>query len=262
MSVAIYDSGVGGLSIYREIKRAGISSDCLFVSDNQGYPYGTKPEGELLDRVLKVTQAIVATYSPSVLVIACNTASTVCLPHLRNVFNMPIVGVVPAIKPAASLSRSKTIGLIATPATVRRAYTQSLIDEFAEDCRVIKLGTSELVDMAEAKLRGESIDQDDLERILEPLIAEKNIDVVVLACTHFPLLSAEILSVFERHAHSIQLVDSGTAIARRVQTVLGEQVADTRPYKDRAAFTSLNQSKTFRDNLKSMGFDRIEELSV
>lgn len=262
MSVAIYDSGVGGLSIYREIKRASISSDCLFVSDNEGYPYGTKPEGELLDRVLKVTQAIVATYSPSVLVIACNTASTVCLPHLRNVFNMPIVGVVPAIKPAASLSRTRTIGLIATPATVRRAYTQSLIDEFAEDCRVIKLGTSELVDMAEAKLRGESIDQDELEQILEPLILEKNIDVLVLACTHFPLLSVEISNVFARHEKTIKLVDSGEAIARRVESVFNVQLENSERSIDRAVFTRLNQSKTFQDNLKSMGFDRIEGLSV
>ena len=162
MRVAVYDSGVGGLSILQALMQSLPDLEYLFVSDNAAYPYGTKAEDEVLARANVVVRELIDRYSPEALVIACNTASTVCLPSLRSRFDIPIIGVVPAIKPAAQESSSKTIGLLATPATIKRAYTQGLIDEFAENCEVIRVGSSRLVDIAEMKLRGQDVSNDEL----------------------------------------------------------------------------------------------------
>src|SRR5690606_22891926 len=150
---------------------------------------------------------------PKLAVVACNTASTVALPRLRSQFALPIVGVVPAIKPAARLSANRIIRLLATPGTVARPYTQKLIDQFAADCEVIRVGSSELVEQAERKLRGEPVDLDLLRRIMAPII-EGGADTVVLGCTHFPLLQQELQLAAGR---PLQWVDSGAAIARRVK---------------------------------------------
>ena len=152
--IVIFDSGVGGLSIYQEVVKKCPNHDYVFVSDNLAFPYGTKPEAELIERVVSVVKVVEEQYKPDLLVVACNTASTIALPSLRSRFNFPIVGVVPAIKPAAKLTKSKVIGLLATPGTIARSYTQSLIDDFAQDCTVVKVGSSKLVGMAEQKICG------------------------------------------------------------------------------------------------------------
>lgn len=218
--IAVFDSGVGGLSILRELIKKMPGHEYVFISDNAAFPYGTKQEAELISRVNLVMTRVIESIDPDIVVIACNTASTLVLPSLRQTYSIPFVGVVPAIKPAARITRSKTIGLLATPATVSRAYTADLISQFASDCEVITQGSSELVLLAEQKLAGEDIDKRQLFPILLPFIETPKCDVLVLACTHFPLLGDEIESVFEANDHSIILLDSGQAIARRVEELL------------------------------------------
>jgi len=218
--ILVFDSGVGGLSIMQEIQTRIPAAEFIYASDNAAFPYGTKTEEELIVRVNEVMQALTTAYTIDIMVIACNTASTLTLPHLRRRFSQPIVGVVPAIKPAAALTRSGVIGLLATPATVARPYTHDLIREHAAHCRVISIGSSELVHIAEQKLRGDDFSREKIAQITQQLITAhhgQELDTLVLACTHFPLLRDEIAATLP---HSIQLVDSGEAIARRVEFLL------------------------------------------
>ncbi|MDV7106378.1 glutamate racemase [Vibrio sp. TH_r3] len=213
-TILIFDSGVGGLSVYQEVKKKLPNSNYIYVFDNQGYPYGELDHDVLISRVINLIRSVVQRHKIDIIVIACNTASTIVLPSLRQLFSIPIVGVVPAIKPASMIAQ-KSIGLIATPATISRKYTHQLIDKFSPNTQVLLLGTTELVHIAEAKLRGEFISVDLIRRILTPLIHK--IDVAVLGCTHFPLLKTEISQVF---GENVQLVDSGKAIATRVYSLL------------------------------------------
>ncbi|MFT7526108.1 MAG: glutamate racemase [Arenicella sp.] len=220
--IAIFDSGVGGLSIYSEVSRRLPGHEFVFVSDNQCYPYGNKAEDWLIERVQQLGQRVAERCSPDVFVVACNTASTVVLPALRETLAIPVVGVVPAIKPAAKLSKTKHLGLLATPGTIARAYTNDLIKEFAADCTVSKVGSGRLVELAEQKLRGEKIDLSVLEAELEPLLGDTKIDVLVLACTHFPLLSNEIEVILKVNNNSIKLIDSAKGIANRVSSLIDD----------------------------------------
>ena len=215
--ILVFDSGVGGLSILDAIQNHLPEHNYVFACDNAGFPYGTKTEDELLHRVDATLQALVHREQPDIIVVACNTASTLVLPRIRSRFSLPIVGVVPAIKPAAEISKSRVIGLLGTPGTVERTYTQQLIAEFAADCEVIKVGSSELVIMAEEALRGSLPDYELLGKILAPLFKHPALDTVVLACTHFPLISEALSQAAPKR---VRWLDSGDAIARRVATIL------------------------------------------
>lgn len=220
--VLVFDSGVGGLSILTEIRARVPSCELVYACDNAAFPYGTKSEAYLVERVDRVLRALVAETAPDIVVVACNTASTVALPRIRAHFHKPVVGVVPAIKPAARLSQSRVIGLLGTPGTVSRLYTQQLIDEFAADCVVLRVGSARLVEVVEDKLRGISANPEELRDIISPLFLDRDsvdtrIDVLVLACTHFPLLAAELAAAAPR---PVRWVDSGEAIARRVLSLL------------------------------------------
>ena len=258
--IVIFDSGVGGLSIYQEVVKKCPNHDYIFVSDNQAFPYGTKPEAELIDRVVNVVKALETQYKPDLLVVACNTASTVALPHLRSRFNFPIVGVVPAIKPAAKLSKSNVIGLLATPGTIERDYTNSLINEFAHDCSVIKVGSSRLVEMAEQKMSGNPIDLDEIEQELSPFFNYENLDFLVLACTHFPLLNNEISAVFKEKSNALRLIDSGIAIANRVSE-LCPNPKDQSGCGRVAVFTNKLKSDSLKLYLQKSGFNQVDLLT-
>lgn len=230
-SVLVFDSGVGGLSVLGEIARALPAARLVYAMDDAGFPYGTRTEGELLARLPDLLCDLVARSDPDIAVIACNTASTIALPALRTRLAIPVVGTVPAIKPAAEASRSRVIGLLGTPGTVRRGYTQGLIDEFAGDCTVFRHGSAELVALAEAKLRGAAVDPAAVAEAVAGLFAQPGsdeIDVVVLACTHFPLLGPELAAAT---AASIRWVDSGAAIARRAAALLQDNPG-RRPYRE------------------------------
>ena len=175
-------------------------------------------------------------YRPAIVVIACNTASTIALDHVRSALDLPVVGTVPAIKPAALASNSRVIGLLGTEATVRQPYVDNLIAKFAADCRVLRHGSAELVAMAEAKLRGHLPDPDAIKQALNALFAQPGgdeIDQLVLACTHFPLLADEISAA---SPNNVALVDSGRGIARRTAALLGTTSWTGKP-AGRAVFT-------------------------
>lgn len=216
--VLIFDSGVGGLSIFDAIRKHCPSLPLTFACDNEAFPYGPKEELELIERVEAVLTRLIQTIQPSIVVIACNTASTVALPRLRAKFSVPFVGVVPAIKPAAHLSKTRRIGLLATPGTVKRAYTHQLMREFAADCEFISVGSTALVELAEQHLRGQHIPLTSIENILAPFHVDykQRPDVIVLACTHFPLLSDQLRQALP---YEVQWIDSGDAIARRVASL-------------------------------------------
>jgi glutamate racemase len=214
------DSGLGGLTIVTAIRAALPNARLAYLCDNAFFPYGTRPDAELLAHFLDVMNRAIARVQPDLIVTACNTISTICLPQLRAATTIPVVGVVPAIKPAAQHSKRKVIGLLATPATINRPYTDDLIRSYAADCTMLKLGSAELVEMAEAKLLGAAVDRDHLRRILAPYFdrpVETQPDIVVLACTHFPLLRAELQ---EAGPAGVAWIDSGTAVARRVVDIL------------------------------------------
>jgi glutamate racemase len=219
-AVTLFDSGVGGLSIAAAI-RARLPGVRLDYSCDDGYfPYGEKPEAALIRRVGDVAAAAVERTNPQVFVVACNTASTVALPHLRERLAMPVVGVVPAVKPAARLSKRRIIGVLGTTGTTRRHYLQALIDEFAADCTVLKIGAPDLVELAEAQAIGEAVPDAEIARILAPFFdrpTAEQPDVLVLACTHFPLLRPALERVCPQ---GVMLVDSGSAIAERVAMLL------------------------------------------
>ncbi|WP_331352634.1 glutamate racemase [Cellvibrio sp. UBA7671] len=242
--ILVFDSGVGGLSVAREIQQRLPLNPLIYASDNAFFPYGTKGEAELIERVDLVINELLLGCPADILVIACNTASTLTLPHLRSKLNVPIVGVVPAIKPAALMSKTGVIGLLATPATVARPYTHELIREYAANCQVISLGSSELVQIAEQKLRGEAIDVNAIGRIAQELMRAdqaEQMDVLVLACTHFPLLKDELAQYLPTQ---LKLIDSGAAIARRVEFLLADAAEPPADYlpEHLAVFTKATEA--------------------
>ena len=213
--ILLFDSGVGGLSVLGHIRATLPVASIVYAADNAGYPYGTKSEVEIASRVPALLGRLVERFAPRLVVIACNTASTIALTHIRAALDIPVVGTVPAIKPAALASKTRVIGVLGTEATVRQLYVDRLSAEFASDCRVIRHGSAELVEMAEAKLRGISPDPAAIAQIMARLFNQpdgEQIDQLVLSCTHFPLLANEIAAASPA---GVTLVDSGEGIARR-----------------------------------------------
>lgn len=221
-TILVFDSGVGGLTVYREIQQLLPNYHYLYCLDNAFFPYSEKSEQQIIDRTLLICSQLINQYPIDLVVIACNTASTVVLPTLRQQLppHIGIVGTVPAIKPAAAVSQSKHIGLLATKGTVKRAYTEELIENYAADCIVEKIGTTELVELAEKKMRGDSVDLGRLHNIVKPWITLKNLDTVIWGCTHFPLLENELKLCLP---HVKYFVDSGEAVAKRVKFLLQEK---------------------------------------
>ena len=216
----IFDSGVGGLSVAAEIRKRLPDLQMTYAADDIFRPYGEKTESQLKARLPHLLWTLTETAQPDSVVIACNTASTTALSEIRAVLDIPVIGVVPAIKPAARLSRTKTIAVLGTPGTVQRRYVDNLINDFASDCRVLLQGSVNLVDIAEKKLSGQPVDLDWIKTELAPMFDGRHgadIDAVVLACTHFPLLREDLKASVKQ---TVQWIDSGDAIARRVEDVM------------------------------------------
>lgn len=247
--VLVFDSGVGGLSVFDAIAACGHALSLDYVADNAWLPYGLKTDAALRERVPALLASMTEAWNPDVLVVACNTASTIVLPDVREVLSIPVVGVVPPIKPAAALTKTGVIGLLATPATVRRQYTDDLIAQFAADKRVVRFGSSALVEAAERKLAGETVGEDAVREAIGGLFADGAVDVVALACTHFPLLAEELAAAAPRPC---TWLDSGAAIARRVVDVAGanEGVA----HIARAGFTDADAARVLFRAFEARGF--------
>jgi len=239
--ILIFDSGVGGISIYKAIKEQLPNADYLYLFDNKYFPYGELEPEFLIERVCQLIGYMYEEHNPDLVVIACNSASTLVLPALRKRFPIPFVGVVPAIKPAALQSRKKKIGLLATPGTVSRDYTQLLVNEHAQDCEIDMIGTTSLVLQAENKLYGKPVDLDEIEKVVSKwTVAINSPDIVVLGCTHFPLLAEELGLIVGKH---IKFIDSGMAIASRVRHILGEQALSSGDHDCGKAFCTKIQAQ-------------------
>lgn len=260
-SVLVFDSGVGGLTVYDEIRQLLPGLHFLYVFDNARFPYGELPTDELVSRCVAVISRVVALHPVDLVVIACNTASTQVLPALRAILPMPVVGVVPAIKPAAKLSLNACIGLLATPATISRPYIDQLIASHAAHVQVLRCGSTELVLQAERKLSGLPVEQEKIEATLRHWRGETSQpDTLVLGCTHFPLLKDEIAKVLPK----VRLVDSGSAIARRVHELLVTQGGISNSAEESFAYcTLMNQhTQALQPALQKRGLARIEELNL
>lgn len=214
--VLVLDSGIGGLSVTQALRAHCPPAQWIYLADLAAFPYGSHSEQHLSAHITQLLSQILAQHPVDLAVIACNTASTAVLEPLRAKFDLPFVGVVPAIKPAALHSQTKVIGVLATQGTVNRVYTQTLIQQFAQGCQVRLFGASDLVLLAEKKLRGGDVHISEVRTALDAFIMQehgKPMDTVVLACTHFPLLKSELQAAYP---HIQYWVDSGEAIARRV----------------------------------------------
>lgn len=261
-TVLVFDSGVGGLSVYDEIRHLLPDLHYIYVFDNVAFPYGEKSEAFIVERVVEIVTAVQKRYPLSLAVIACNSASTVSLPALRDKFTFPVVGVVPAIKPAARLTANGVVGLLATRGTVKRPYTHELIARFANECKIEMLGSAELVELAEAKLHGKPVPLEELRRILRPwLRMAEPPDTVVLGCTHFPLLQDELAQVLPE---GTRLIDSGAAIARRTAWLLEHEAPDAKSTEANVAFCMAltPASEQLLPVLQRYGFETLEKLAV
>jgi glutamate racemase len=227
--VLVFDSGVGGLSVVAELRTLMPRIYITYVADDEFRPYGEKTEAQLKQRLPGLLQTLVLATNPDAVVIACNTASTTALGEIRDALNIPVVGVVPAIKPAAQMSTTKTIAVLGTPGTVKRKYVDRLVSDFGNGCQVVLHGSSALVSLAEEKLSGKHVSAEKISAEITPMFLAKggaDIDVVVLACTHFPLLLDGLKSKAPR---KVRWVDSGAAIAKRTQSVLEDLPPNSTP---------------------------------
>lgn len=259
--ILFFDSGVGGLSVVAPTRALLPTAPFIYAADSAGFPYGTKSEAEIAARVPALLGRLVERYRPRLVVIACNTASTIALSVVRSALDVPVVGTVPAIKPAALASKTRVIGVLGTEATVRQPYVDRLSVEFASDCTVIRHGSAELVTLAEQKLRGEPVSPGAIWGNLEKLFAPphgNHIDTVVLACTHFPLLETELAAAAP---HPVTFVDGSAGIARRIAHLTeGQEWPDVAP-PGIAVFTRLDDAvRALSPALAARGFAEIVAL--
>jgi len=256
--ILFFDSGVGGLSVLAPTRKLLPNAPIVYAADSAGFPYGKRSEAEIASRVPALLGRLVERFHPRLAVIACNTASTIALDHVRSALDLPVVGTVPAIKPAAEMSKSRVIGVLGTQATVRQPYVDDLAQRFAPDCTIIRHGSPELVDLAEAKLAGENVGVGDVASAIQPMFdapAGDRIDTVVLACTHFPLLEEELRAAFP----AIAYVDGGNGIARRIAHLTREQPWPAQPSDALMLFTGRTRAPSLA-SLAEFGIGEIQML--
>jgi glutamate racemase len=237
-TILVFDSGLGGLTVLSEIVKARPDARYIYIADDAFFPYGGHGEAKLVDRVCALMGELIATHCPDIVVLACNTASTLVLPQLRARFTVPFVGTVPAIKPACARSLSKHVTVLGTEATVSREYTRALIREFSNQSEVALVGSAHLAQFAEAELHGLPVSDHLIAQEIAPCFVndgERRTDTIVLACTHYPLLFERL----ERLAPwPVAFIDPAPAIARRVADLSGPRTSAESPMPARAVFTS------------------------
>jgi glutamate racemase len=220
----VFDSGLGGLTVLREVVRARPDAHYVYVADDAFFPYGHHSEDQIIARVVPLIGELIAKHAPDLVVIACNTASTLVMSHLRQQYDVPFVGTVPAIKPACASSKTKRVSVFGTKGTVRREYTKALIRDFAQGCEVTLVGSAELASLAEAALSGVEVNDREISAELAPCFVgdgedhSTRTDTVVLACTHYPLLMDRLVRLAP---WKVDWIDPAPAIARRVADLLG-----------------------------------------
>lgn len=256
--ILVFDSGVGGLTVLAKLRLLLPQAPVIYAADIAGLPYGEKSEAEVAARVCGLLGRMAERWQPRLICIACNTASTIALAMVRDVLETPIVGTVPAIKPAAAISRSGVIGVLGTEATIRQGYVDRLEAKFAAGKTLLRHGAGGLVTLAEAKLRGEAVPAGAVAAEVSGLLAHpdaKELDTIVLACTHFPLLAQELSAAF---GPGVELIDGSDGIARRVTALTaGQDFARAGP--DRAVTTGpLPDWQRLAPALARHGFSQLE----
>ena len=236
-AILTFDSGLGGLTVFREVARARPDARHVYVADDAFFPYGSHSEAGLVARVVPLMGDLIAQHRPDLVVIACNTASVQVLPHLRERFSVPFVGTVPGIKPACAASVTKRVSVLGTEATVAREYTRALIRDHAQGCNVTLVGSARLATLAEAALRGEPVDDAEIAREIAPCFVDDGArtDTVALACTHYPLLLDRLVKLAP---WPVSFIDPAPAIARRVADLLRERPVGAPLASAIAVFTS------------------------
>jgi glutamate racemase len=223
-TILVFDSGLGGLTVLREVVKTRPDAHYVYVADDTFFPYGQHSEDEIIARVVPLMGELIAAHAPDLVVIACNTASTLVMPHLRAAYAVPFVGTVPAIKPACAASKTKRVSVLGTKGTVKREYTHALIRDFARGCDVTLVGSADLAALAEAALSGTAVSDAAIFAEIAPCFVEANsevparTDIVVLACTHYPLLLGRLTRLAP---WPVEWIDPAPAIARRVVALLG-----------------------------------------
>ena len=240
MTIMVFDSGLGGLSILREVHAVLPASDVVYLADDAAFPYGGWDPVKLVPRIVEVISAGIEQHAPCLVIIACNTASTLAMDALRAKFDIPFVGTVPAIKPAAEHTASGLISVLATQGTVKRQYTRDLIEKFAGGIDVRLVGSQHLALIAEAHLTGENVDLEIVKQQILPCFVEeggKRTDIVVLACTHYPFL----INQFRKVAPwPVDWLDPAEPIARQALRLIGKKILNPDNKSDIAQFTSGN----------------------
>ena len=258
--ILFFDSGVGGLSVVAPTRVLLPHAPIVYAADSAGFPYGTRSEGEIAARVPALLGRLVERYRPRLVVIACTTASKFALPAVRAALDVPVVGTVPAIKPAAAMSATRVIGVLGTEATVRQPYVDDLAARFAGDCTVLRHGSAALVELAEAALAGDAPSHAAVAAELQGLFGQaggERVDVIVNACTHFPLLQAEMAAV----APGVRFVDGGPGIARRIAALTHGQEWPDPAIESRLVFTRLGErERRIAGVLSARGFAQAEAL--
>jgi glutamate racemase len=222
-TILVFDSGLGGLTVLREIVGTRPDARYVYVADDAFFPYGHHSEDGIIARVVPLIGQLIAAHSPDLVVIACNTASTLVMSHLRERYELPFVGTVPAIKPACARSKTKRVSVFGTRGTVKREYTRALIRDFAQGCEVTLVGSAELASLAEAALSGIEVSDTEIAAELAPCFVgdgegdPDRTDTIVLACTHFPLLMDRLVRLAP---WPVDWIDPAPAIARRVADLL------------------------------------------
>jgi len=240
-TILVFDSGLGGLTVLREIVAARADAHYVYVADDAFFPYGHHSETEIIARVVPLIGELIAAHAPDLVVIACNTASTLVMSHLRERYSVPFVGTVPAIKPACAQSKTKRVSVLGTEGTVQREYTKGLIRDFAQACEVTLVGSGELASLAEAALNGGEVFDRDISAEIVPCFVgagkaqSARTDTIVLACTHYPLLLERLVRLAP---WPVDWIDPAPAIARRVLDLVGKPGVDAHRSDAKMIFTS------------------------
>ena len=238
-TILVFDTGLGGLTVLREVVRVRTDAHYVYVADDAFFPYGHHSEEQIIARVVPLIGELIAAHAPDLVVIACNTASTLVMSHLREQYKVPFVGTVPAIKPACAKSKTKRVSVLGTKGTVKREYTRALIRDFAQGCEVTLVGSAELASLAETALSGVEVSDAEISAELAPcFVGDGDLartDTVVLACTHYPLLIDRLVALAP---WPVDWIDPAPAIARRVADLLNSPGSEADHAGAQMIFTS------------------------
>lgn len=214
--IAVFDSGLGGLSVWRELKKIMPDQDYVYVADSANCPYGQKPQAEIIARADLISEFLIG-IGADVIVVACNTATAAAIAHLRNKYNVPFVGIEPAVKPAAMMSRTGVVGVLATANTLKAELYHRTLERFASNVKVISQVGEGLVDFVEkCELSGAMLEEK-LKRYIDPML-QAGADTIVLGCTHFPFLREAIAGMY---GERLALIDPAPAVAAQTRRVMG-----------------------------------------